>query len=113
MLVPKHMITFYVGLISIIFLFSCAAIMAPPGGPIDDIPPQLIEVNPPDGTVNFNGQSVELIFSEYLDESTIEKSISLLPSLKEKPNLIYKGKRVIVEFSDSLVRDQTLSLIHI
>ena len=111
MLVPKHTITFYVGLISIISLFSCAAIMAPPGGPIDDIPPQLIEVNPPDGTVNFNGQSVELIFSEYLDESTIEKSISLLPSSKEKPNLIYKGKRVIVEFSDSLVRDQTYIIV--
>ena len=111
MLVPKHTITFYLCLISIIFLFSCAAIMAPPGGPIDDIPPQLIEVNPPDGTVNFNGQSVELIFSEYLDESTIEKSISLLPSSKEKPNLIYKGKRVIVEFSDSLVRDQTYIIV--
>ena len=49
--------------------------MAPPGGPIDDIPPQLIDVNPPDGTVNFNGQSVELIFSEYLDENTIDKSM--------------------------------------
>ena len=34
------------------------------GCPIDDIPPQLIDVNPPDGTVNFNGQTVELMFSE-------------------------------------------------
>ena len=47
-------------------IISCAAIKAPPGGPKDQTPPELIETIPASGAVNFNGGKVELIFSEYL-----------------------------------------------
>ena len=50
---------------------SCAAVMAPPGGDKDVIPPELIEVIPADGSTKFEGGRVELKFSEYLDVNSI------------------------------------------
>ncbi|MFL2983644.1 MAG: Ig-like domain-containing protein [Candidatus Neomarinimicrobiota bacterium] len=87
--------------------FSCAAVMSPPGGPKDEIPPELIEIIPSDGTTHFRGGVVELVFSEYLDENTVEGAINILPSLEEKPKIIYKGKRLFVEFPDKLIENQT------
>ena len=97
--------------LSFVLFLSCAAVMAPPGGPIDDIPPELVEVNPPNGTVNFNSKTVELNFSEYLNENTIEQSFDILPILAKKPVISFKGKRVIIEFSDSLLFNQTYIIV--
>ena len=97
--------------LSFVLFLSCAAVMAPPGGPIDDIPPELVEVNPPNGTVNFNSKIVELNFSEYLNENTIEQSFDILPILAQKPVITHKGKRIIIEFSDSLLFNQTYIIV--
>ena len=90
------------------FLFvSCAAIMAPPGGPKDETPPELVKVTPSDGTTYFKGGKVELLFSEYLDESSIERAITVLPLLSQNPEIAFKGNRLIIYFPDSLSLNQT------
>ena len=86
---------------------SCAAIMPPPGGPKDETPPQLVKVTPADGTTYFEGGKVELLFSEYLDESSFEKAITVLPLLSQKPEISFKGNRLIIYFPDSLSLNQT------
>ena len=90
------------------FLFvSCAAIMPPPGGPKDETPPELVKVTPADGTTYFEGGKVELLFSEYLDENSFERAITVLPLLSQKPEIIFKGNRLIIYFPDSLSLNQT------
>ena len=86
---------------------SCAAIMPPPGGPKDETPPELVKVTPTDGTTYFEGGKVELLFSEYLDESSFERAITILPLLSQKPEIIFKGDRLIIDFPDSLSLNQT------
>ena len=93
-------------LVFILFV-SCAAVMSPPGGPKDETPPELIEVTPPNGATYFKGGLVELLFSEYIDENTIDRAITILPLLVEEPEIIYKGKRLHIYFPDSLLMDQT------
>ena len=93
-------------LVFILFI-SCAAVMSPPGGPKDEIPPELIEIIPPNGATYFKGGLVELLFSEYIDENTIDRAITILPLLVEEPEIIYKGKRLHIYFPDSLLMDQT------
>ena len=88
-------------------MISCAAIQGPPGGPKDETPPELIQTIPDGGTIHFDGGRVELIFSEFLDANSIEKAIRVLPTLSEDPEIIYKGRRVFVEFPDSLNENQT------
>ena len=90
-----------------LLLVSCAAIMPPPGGPKDETPPELVKVTPADGTTYFEGGKVELLFSEYLDESSFERAITVLPLLSQKPEIIFKGNRLIIYFPDSLSLNQT------
>ena len=85
--------------------------MAPPGGPKDITPPELIETSPPDGTVNYVGNQISLEFSEYIDERSIQRAIHILPTLPTKPELIYKGKRVYVDLPDSLLENQTYIVV--
>jgi len=103
----KQIIDLFLGQIAFLLLISCAAVMSPPGGPKDETPPELIEVVPPDGTTNFKGGRVELLFSEYLDENTVDRAISIMPSLKEKSYITYRGKEVYIDFPDSLFLNQT------
>ena len=102
-----HNFSFFFKQIVLLLFASCAAIMPPPGGPKDETPPELVKVTPPDGTTYFEGGKVELLFSEYLDESSYERSITVLPLLSQKPEIIFKGNRLIIDFPDSLSLNQT------
>ena len=106
-----NFINHFLYFIAIILLLSCAAVMAPPGGPKDITPPELIETSPPDGTVNYVGSQIMLEFSEYIDEKSIQRAIHILPTLPVKPELIYKGKRVYVDLPDSLLENQTYIVV--
>jgi hypothetical protein len=88
-------------------VYSCAAIQGPSGGPKDETPPELIQTIPSGGSIHFKSKRVELIFSEFVDANSIEKAIHVLPTLAEGPKIIYKGRRIFVEFPDTLIENQT------
>jgi len=92
-------------------LVSCAAVQSPPGGPKDETPPELVETIPGDGTINFKGGRVELVFSEFVDANSVQKAIHILPTLPETPTVVYKGRKVFVEFPDSLSENQTYIVV--
>ena len=91
----------------ILFIYSCAAIQAPPGGPKDIIPPKLVHAVPANGSVYFTGGRVELVFSEYLQENSVHNAIRIQPSLPEPLGIKYKGRTLWVDFPDSLIENQT------
>ena len=91
-------------------VYSCAAIQSPSGGPKDDTPPVLLHSLPESGTVNFNSEKVELFFSEYLLEKSIQGAITILPKILSPLKVQYKGKQLIVHFPDSLLNNQTYIL---
>ena len=88
-------------------MYSCAAIQSPPGGAKDITPPELLGTIPPNGTILYKGGRIELIFSEYLNENTVEKSIRILPTLDPEPKIIYKGRRLYIEMPGVLAENQT------
>ncbi len=88
-------------------MYSCAAIQGPSGGPKDETPPELVQTIPSGGSIHFKSKRVELIFSEFVDANSIEKAIHVLPTLPEEPKIIYKGRRIFVEFPDTLIENQT------
>ena len=85
--------------------------MSPPGGKKDETPPELINTIPENKATNYDGNTVELFFSEYIEENTVEDAISILPTLKYEPNIIYKGKKIIISFNDSLQQNQTYIIV--
>ncbi|MFA4923093.1 MAG: hypothetical protein WC557_02740, partial [Ignavibacteriaceae bacterium] len=43
-----------VGILSSFYLMSCANQLPPGGGPLDTVPPKIVEVFPENGTTNFS-----------------------------------------------------------
>ena len=97
--------------IALLFLASCASIMSPPGGAKDETPPELISTTPENKTTNYEGSHVDLVFSEYIDENSIKNAISILPSIKNKPLIKYKGKKIQILFEQPLEKNQTYIIV--
>ena len=97
--------------IALLFLASCASLMSPPGGAKDETPPELISTTPENKTTNYEGSHVDLVFSEYIDENSIKNAISILPSIKNKPLIKYKGKKIQILFEQPLEKNQTYIIV--
>ena len=89
-----------------IFL-SCAAIQSPPGGDKDIISPFIVNSNPPNRATSFIGGEVNIYFSEYLKESSVENSIKILPNIEPNPPVRFNGDFITINFPDSLLSNQT------
>ena len=101
---------FFGGLVSIIvlnFIGSCAVIKPPSGGPKDITPPLLVYAEPPSGTLQYKGEQIRLEFSEYIDESSIEKGIRVFPNIEDEILINTRGANLTVDFPDNLEKDKT------
>jgi len=82
--------------------------VAPPsGGEVDTTAPELLQVNPAPGSPYFKGGDVQLVFSEYIEEKSVEKAIQIAPRLGIPLDLKYKGKEIWLNFPTELKSDQT------
>lgn len=91
------------------FLTSCANIAgAPGGGPKDELPPVLLEAQPPQAAVGFQGGVVTLAFDEFVELRDQDK-IYASPVLKDV-NYSYMLKKVTVDIADTLRPDCTYTL---
>lgn len=98
-------------LYSIVFLALLMAGCAnrgigPQGGPKDSIPPIPVEYEPLDRTTNFIGKRIEITFNEYLQLDNIATNLLMSPPQQKTPEVKIYGKKLIVQFADSL-RDST------
>ena len=91
-------------------IYSCAAIQSPSGGPKDNTPPVLLASIPESGSINFEGGKVELMFSEYLQEKSLNNAFKILPETNTPAEIKYEGDKVNIYFPDSLSSDQTYIL---
>lgn len=100
------LLTFAVG----VLLVACASIGSPEGGPRDYTPPQVVKTSPEPGTVNFKGNKVEITFDEIINLKDQQKKVIISPAPKTQPLIRTVGKKVTVEFRDTL-QDNTTYVI--
>jgi hypothetical protein len=104
----KYIILLFTG----IFIAGCANQIAPGGGEVDKIPPEIIEIYPADGTINFKDEYIEFGFSEYVDHRSTQDAIFISPALEETPEYDWSGKYVRLYFTKPL-RDSTTYVVTI
>lgn len=88
-------------------LYSCASIGRPEGGPRDVDPPVFIGSNPVPNTKNYTKKDIEIQFNEYIllkDQST---KVVVSPAQKENPSIRANGKKINIEFKDTLKPNTT------
>jgi len=93
----------------LIITVRCARQSAPQGGPRDEDPPVVVKSDPPNGTVNFSGNSFEVTFNEYVLLDNVLQKLQISPPLKEQPSVNTRGKSVLVEFDEGLNENVTYS----
>lgn len=96
--------------IVMLFVFGCASIQNPQGGPRDTTPPKIIKIIPDNLTRNFNSKKVVIEFDEYFKLSNEFKEFSISPDQEKPPLLKVRQKKLEITFQDSLEKNTTYTL---
>ena len=84
--------------------------MGPQGGPKDTTPPDILNVTPANGSVNFSGNTIVIQCNEYLQMKNAANQVLMSPPQRRTPTVKALGKKVVVTFEEPL-RDSTTYLI--
>ncbi len=75
-----------------LFLFRCANVMAPTGGPKDITPPKVVKSLPANHSTNFKGDKFSITFDEFIKLDKISQQLLVSPPMAEIPDFRLKGK---------------------
>ncbi len=96
------LITYHLSLITL--LCSCARQGAPTGGPKDTKPPGIDTLaSTPNFSTHFDKKRIELKFDEWVVLSDAATQIVISPPLAKRPEVVLKGKTVVVNFDKNEV----------
>ena len=102
----------FLPLIALILLISasCASIGNPTGGPRDEDPPRFVRANPSPGSVNVDRQRIDIEFDEIVNVKDAFTNVVVSPVSKSVPRVSSLGRRVSVQFTDTLVPNTTYTV---
>lgn len=89
-------------IIILAFLSGCASQQSPGGGPVDKVPPMIIESYPKDMTTHFTDDYFELTFSEWVDKSSVQSALFVSPAVDGTLKYDWSGKTLRVHFPKPL-----------
>ncbi len=98
-------------LLATIIISGCANMASgPTGGRTDSEPPKFVKSTPAQNEKNFKGKRVEILFDEYVQVPNVTENFIVSPPHRSLPSVKAIGKKVVVEFKDSLQPDATYTL---
>lgn len=89
---------------------ECAKVVSPTGGDKDTLAPVLVHSNPIVNATNFKGNKLTFTFNEYYKLKDHQKKLLVSPPLFMQPTISQKGKKLVVEISDTLKINTTYTL---
>ena len=91
---------------SALVIFGCAKRGNPSGGPIDSIPPVLVNASPKLNSINFDSDEIRLTFDEWVKLENIQDQLIISPPIDKSSYEITPlsgvTKKVFLRFLDSL-----------
>lgn len=98
-------------LVCLLLLAGCANRgIGPQGGPKDETPPTVLKETPENGTLNYNGKRVEIVFNEYLQLDDVSKHVLISPPQQHPPEVKAVGKKIILVFEEPLQDSTTYTI---
>ncbi len=104
------MLTRNLAFISILLICGCADPRPPTGGPRDEQPPILLSTDPPHESVEVSPTELRLNFSEYVNEASLARALSIVPPPQGKLQFKWRKRSVSVRLSEPL-RDSTTYVV--
>ncbi|MBU2914655.1 Ig-like domain-containing protein [Reichenbachiella agariperforans] len=102
----KHIFPFVIILIAI-FVYACANQGTPSGGPRDTIPPLLLESNPTDKTINFDGKEFSFEFNERINADKLKQKLIITPFTENPYKFKVKKNDLYIEFEEKFEDNTT------
>ena len=99
-----------VAMLAAILLYSCANIGRPDGGPRDMDPPVFMGSDPKPNALNVTKNKIEITFNEIVTLKDQQTKVVVSPVQKEMPSIRANGRKVTVEFRDTLRPATTYSI---
>lgn len=88
-------------------LYSCANIVMPRGGPVDETPPEIVSISPADSSKNIKPKKIEVRTNKYMQIKDLDNYLTFSPVIDAKPTVISYGKRIEIKLVDSLLKPNT------
>lgn len=89
-----------------IFIFGCAKVSVPTGGPKDSEIPGVVRSLPENGATSFSKNEIIVTFNEYVVLDRISEKFMVSPPMRIRPDIFVRGKNVHIRYEDQL-RDTT------
>ena len=86
---------------------GCAQISSPTGGPVDEDPPQVLEIVPTTDQVNVRPAKLSIVFDEFVALKNPQQQLVISPPILTKPSFRIRGKSVQLEMNPTLYQDST------
>ena len=101
-------------ILSLAIISGCAKRGSPTGGPIDSIPPVLVNANPKLNSTNFDSEEIRLTFDEFVKLDKVQEQLIISPPVEKsayeiKP-LTGVTKKVFLKFIDTLDINTTYTI---
>ena len=101
-------------ILSLAIVSGCAKRGSPTGGPIDSIPPVLVNANPKLNSTNFDSEEIRLTFDEFVKLDKVQDQLIISPPVEKsayeiKP-LTGVTKKVFLKFIDTLDVNTTYTI---
>ncbi len=93
--------------IFVVVTASCANVVSPTGGPVDEEPPVMLKSTPPNYSAHYDGQDVRVYFNEYIQLDKLRENLLISPPLKYDPEIKVRGRSIIMSVSDTLLENTT------
>jgi hypothetical protein len=94
----------------ILMISSCADERPPTGGKRDSIPPKMKSADPPNKSLNFKSEKVNIRFSEFIQQTLDPKEILISPPMDKKPKIAVNGKNLTINFKSKLKENTTYTI---
>ena len=87
----RNSLRFFIGVLLLAVLYSCANIASPNGGPYDEAPPKFVSSTPLPNQINYKGKKVEIIFDELIQIDKPTENVIITPPQMEQPVIRPEG----------------------
>lgn len=94
----------------ILILYACASTGTPDGGPYDETPPKFVRATPEPNATGNTRKKISIEFDEFVTLENAAENVIISPPQTETPQVKASGKKVLVEFYDSLRSNTTYTI---
>lgn len=94
----------------ILILYACASTGTPDGGPYDETPPKFVRATPEPNATGNTRKKISIEFDEFIKIENAAEKVIISPPQTEVPEVKASGKKVLVEFFDSLRSNTTYTI---